>query len=253
MKLWKKIMAMQGETMGVRYGDAGAHFIGNVADVGLSECVLLYANEWGGGLYEIGAVSSSYFDFPETRKIGLGVGLLDHVPSDGETVGGWAPVGAQDAKRLMKRGYRYLRDNGLDGTVVGLRKLDDAGGTVSSAVDFAELQASFEREYAALSIKDKELADAAAARIAAGCILSIGDARGEMVALSDELGFDWPMPSGLPGGAFRVPLGVRELVRYGAALADGTGHVGRVPGASRSVKPDRPGFCDMARRLGIVA
>ena len=120
-RLAKLIMSAHGEPVPVRYDECGdVRFSALDGDGHRFNWVLLYAVGRDDGLYEVGSTLAELFD-RGVRDIGLGVGFLDRIPSDGEFVDDWfTGYCRNDVDVAMDRGYRFLRDNGLDGFVKGM-------------------------------------------------------------------------------------------------------------------------------------
>ena len=124
----KQVNSVFGHRLNVRYDECGGiRFTaphrddGSVFDNGaVFEFVLLYAEDLGGGRYNIGCTYAGFFDSGRTA-IPLFQGVLNRVPASGEFVEDWiTDETEEEAAQTMATGYRFLRDNGLDGDVLAM-------------------------------------------------------------------------------------------------------------------------------------
>ena len=123
MKLWKRILAARGEPTSVRIEDCGGRRFTNTLKNGDTfQCALLYALERGDCRYEVCFVGARFIDEGDVF-LNLCAGFLDFVPEDGCKVEYWLrPESMDETYAAMNTGYRFLRDNRLNGRVYTVRE-----------------------------------------------------------------------------------------------------------------------------------
>lgn len=84
-------------------------------DTGKTErYVFLYSKPRDGGLFDIAATWEK--EFVSGSRLGMKIGVLDHVPMDGEHVMGWIPEDDQyslETQVRIERAGRYMKANGF--------------------------------------------------------------------------------------------------------------------------------------------
>lgn len=102
-----RVDALFSEAGGVRFSSRD---VGGETD----RYVLLYAVLREDGVYDIAATWEEQFDLNSKRE--MKIGMLDHVPMDGEHVVGWIPENDQfclEAEIAQERANRYMVANGF--------------------------------------------------------------------------------------------------------------------------------------------